>query len=52
MRRILLAVAGYAIAAWWNSRNEAKAEEKARAEVKGQRVRRRSSQLQGFGGER
>lgn len=49
MRRILLAVAGYAIAAWWTSRNEAKAEEKVRAKT---RSRRRDSQLQGFGGER
>lgn len=52
MKRILLAVAGYAIAAWWNSRNEAKAEEKARAEARMQRSRRRSTQLQGSGGER
>ncbi len=50
MRRILLAVAGYAIAAWWSSRNEAKAAEKAK--VKAQRSRRRSAQLQGSGGER
>lgn len=52
MKRILLAVAGYAIAAWWNSRSEAKAEEKARAEARTQRSRRRSTQLQGSGGER
>ncbi len=52
MKRILLAVAGYAIAAWWNGRNEAKAKENTRAEAKTQRSRRRSTQLQGSGGER
>jgi len=52
MRRILLAVAGYAIAAWWTSRNEAKAEARARADVRNEPTRRRSSRLQGFGGER
>ncbi len=52
MRRILLAVAGYAIAAWWNSRNEAKAEERARAEIRSDRARRRSTQLQGHAGQR
>jgi hypothetical protein len=52
MRRILLAVAGYAIAAWWNSRNEAKAEARAQSAVRDQRARRRSTQLQGHSGER
>jgi hypothetical protein len=49
MRRILLAIAGYAIAAWWKNRTEAKAEEHARADV---RARRRSTRLQGHAGER
>lgn len=52
MRRILLAIAGYAIAAWWKNRNETRAEQHARADVRADRARRRSSRLQGHAGER
>ena len=51
MRRILLAIAGYAIAAWWTSRTEAKAKREARARA-ASRPPRRANKLQGHAGER
>lgn len=50
MRRILLAIAGYAIAAWWTSRTEAKAKREARAKA-ASRPTRGSNRLQGHAGE-
>ena len=52
MKRILLAVAGYAITAWWNGRKDAKAEARAERDIRPERTRRKSAQLQGHGGER
>lgn len=50
MRRILLALAGYMIAAWWTSRTEAKAKREAQAQPP--RRPRKASRLQGDAGER
>jgi hypothetical protein len=48
MRRILLALAGYMIAAWWTSRTEAKRE----AQAQPPRRPRKAGRLQGDAGER
>ena len=51
MRRILLAIAGYAFAAWWTRRTEAKAKREALAKAS-VRPPRRANKLQGHAGER
>lgn len=50
MRRILLALAGYAIATWWANRSKASAKPEAQAEPA--RRPRKSAGLQGHAGER
>jgi len=50
MRRILLALAGYMIAAWWTSRTEAKGKREAQAQPPGRP--RKAGRLQGDAGER
>ena len=52
MRRILLAIAGYAIAAWWNNRGNSRSGRDVAANDAPQKASRRSSQLQGHAGAR